>query len=139
MTGSQKTGTALAGVLAVMTLLLASQSLPVMQFLFGQVRTFASLPLFGPVTVAVLVGAIAPAWLPHVLPSSWPVHKVKRITRLSGFTIGFLVVFWRYPNAVGFQYGLFAGSGAYMVWTVVSGFVYRHAPKVEPPSMKPDA
>lgn len=138
MTNTQKTGTALAGLMAVLTLLLASQSLPVMQFLFGELRTFANLPLFGPVVVAALVGAVAPAWLPYLVPPSWERHVTKRVTRLLGFAISFGMVFWRYPNAIGAQYGLFAGSMAYMLWTMGSSLFYRHFPQAEPPSMKPD-
>lgn len=138
MTTGQKTGTALAGVMAVLTLLMASQSLPVMQFLFGEVRTFASLPLFGPVAVAAIVGAVAPAWLPHLVPARWERHATKRVTRLLGFSVAFVMVFSRYPNAIGAQYGLFAGTAAYVLYTMGSSLFYRHFPKAEPPSMKPD-
>lgn len=135
MTSGQKAGTTLAGVLAVLTLVLASQSLPVIQFLFGEFRAFATLPLFGPVLVAVIVGSIAPAWLPHALPSSWPSHRTKRVTRLLGFCIAFAMVVVRYPSLIGLQYALFAGSGAYMLWTVGAGFYYRHMPENAPGSL----
>jgi hypothetical protein len=138
MTPPQKTGTALAGVIAVLTLLLASQSLPVLQFIFGELRTFANLPLFGPVVVAALVGAVAPSWLPHLVPSSWERHTTKRVTRLLGSSIAFLMVFWRYPNAIGAQYGLFAGTMAYVLYTMGSSLFYRHFPQAEPESMKTD-
>lgn len=138
MTGTQKTGTALAGVMAVLTLLLASQNLPMAQFLFGEIRTFASLPLFGPVVIAALFGAVAPAWLPHIVPASWERHTTKRVTRMLGFGSAFVMVFWRYPSAIGAQYGLFAGTLAYVLYTMGSSLFYRHFPKAEPPSMKPD-
>lgn len=140
MTGSQKAVGAGIGVslLAVLTLVLSSQSLPVIQFLFGELRAFAALPLFGPVVVAMVVGAISPAWLPHVLPESWPAHRTKRVTRLLGFCIAFGMVTVRYPSAIGLQYGLFAGSGAYMLWTMGASFFYRTVPKAEPPSLKAD-
>lgn len=138
MTNGQKGGTALAGLGAVLTLVLASQSLPAVQFLFGEIRTFASLPLFGPVVVAAVVGAVAPAWLPHLVPPSWARHTTKRVTRLLGFSIAFVMVFWRYPSPVGAQYGLFAGTAAYVLYTIGSSLFYRHFPQAEPPSMKPD-
>lgn len=126
MTTGQKVGAgALATVLAVMTLVLSSQSLPVMQFLFGELRTFAGLPMFGPTVVAALVGTIAPFWLPHLLPGSWPPNKTLRVTRLLGFGISMVMVAARYPSAIGVQYGLFAGSLAYMGYTMASTFVYQ--------------
>lgn len=138
MTNGQKGGTALAGIGAVLTLILASQSLPAIQFLFGELRTFANLPLFGPVVVAAFVGAVAPAWLPYLVPSSWERHTTKRVTRLLGSSIAFVMVFWRYPSAVGAQYGLFAGTMAYVLYTMGSSLFYRHFPQAEPESMKPD-
>lgn len=138
MTNGQKGGTALAGVGAVLAILLASQSLPAVQFLFGEIRTFASLPLFGPVVVAALVGAVAPAWLPYLVPTNWARHTTKRVTRLLGCSIAFVMVISRYPNAVGAQYGLFAGTMAYVLYTMGSSLFYRHFPKAEPESMKPD-
>lgn len=137
MTGAQKAvgAGALATVLAVLTLLLSSQSLPVIQFLFGELRAFAALPLFGPVTIAMVVGAVAPGWLPHFLPDCWPAHRTKRVTRLLGFGIAFVMVVCRYPSLIGLQYGLFAGSGAYMLWTMLASFIYRTAPHVQPPSL----
>lgn len=138
MTNGQKSGTALAGVGAVLTLLLASQSLPVLQFLLGELRLFASLPLFGPVVVAAVVGAVAPSWLPYLVPPAWERHTTKRVTRLLGFCIAFAMVICRYPNAVGAQYGLFAGTMSYVLYTMGSSMFYRHFPKAEPESMKPD-
>lgn len=126
MTTGQKVGAgALATVLAVLTLVLSSQSLPVIQFLFGELRTFAALPMFGPVMVAALVGTVAPFWLPHVLPACWPAHRTLRVTRLLGFGIAFVMVAARYPSAIGVQYGLFAGSAAYMGYTMASAGLYR--------------
>lgn len=129
--------TKFAGVLAVLTLLLASQSLPVIQFLVGELKVFAALPLFAPIVIAAIVGAIAPAWLPHMLPASWPPHRTKRVTRLLACGIAFVMVIWRYPSAIGFQYGLFAASMAYVVWTMLSGYVYRKMPHLTPPSLEP--
>jgi hypothetical protein len=139
MTSEQKIGAGtLATVLAILTLVLSSQSLPVIQWAFGEFKAFAGLPLFAPVTMAVIVGAIAPAWLPHVLPACWPEHRTKRVTRLLGFGIAFLMVVGQYRSAIGAQYGLFAGSGAYMLWTMLASFVYRVVPQAKPPSMKTD-
>ena len=134
MTTSQRVGAgALATALAVLTLLLSSQSLPVIQFLFGELRTFAGLPLFGPVLIAAVVGTAVPFWLPHLLPPAWPAHKTLRVTRLLGFCIALGMVASRYPSAIGVQYGLFAGSLAYMGYTMASALLYRHARK--PPSL----
>lgn len=139
MTSGQKTtATVGVGLIAVLTLLLSSQSLPVLEFLFGQIRVLAGLPLFGPVVIAAAVGAIAPAWLPHALPASWERHTTKRVTRLMAVSIAFLMVFWRYPNAVGAMYGLFAGSLAYVLYTMGSSLFYRHFPDAEPCSLRPD-
>lgn len=126
VTTQQKLGAgALATVLAVLTLVLSSQSLPVIQFMFGELRVFAGLPLFGPVLVAAAVGTVAPFWLPHLLPASWPAHRTLRVTRLLGFCIALGMVAVRYPSAIGVQYGLFAGSLAYMGYTMASACLYR--------------
>lgn len=139
MTAGQKTGAGIGvTVLAVLTLVLSSQSLPVIQWLFGEAKTLFGLPLFAPTTIAMLVGAGAPAWLPHVLPAQWPAHRTMRVTRLLGFGIAFVMVFSRYPSALGAQYGLFAGTGAYALWTMGSSFVYRMRPHMQPPSLKDD-
>lgn len=139
MTTTQKTGTLLATVLAILTLVMGSQSLPFLQWLFGEMKTVMSLPLFAPLCIAVGVGAGAPAWLPYALPSSWPAHRTKRVTRLLGFLIAFGMMVVNYPNAVGVQYGLFAGTGSYVLWTVVSGFIYNNLPKTKPASMDDSA
>lgn len=138
MTGSQKGGTVLASLMAVMTLVMASQSQPALQFIFGEFRTFASLPLFGPVAVAAIVGAVAPAWMPHLVPAKWERHATKRVTRLLGFSVAFVMVYSRYPSAIGAQYGLFAGTAAYVLYTIGSSLFYRHFPDIEPKSMKDD-
>lgn len=139
MTDGQKTGTTLATVLAVLALVMGSQSLPFLQWVFGEFKVMAGLPLFAPVTIAVVVGAAAPAWLPHVLPATWPAHRTKRVTRLLGFGIAFVMVAARYPSAIGLQYGLFAGTGAYVLWTMVSSFVYRTLPQTKPKSLDDDS
>lgn len=137
MTTGQKTSAGIGvTILAVLTLVLSSQSLPVIQWIFGEFKVLAGLPLFAPTTIAMLVGAGAPAWLPHVLPPCWPAHRTMRVTRLLGFGIAFVMVFWRYPSAIGFQYGLFAGTGAYVTWTMASSFYYRLRPQAQPESLK---
>lgn len=135
MTDSQKNGTFMVSLLAVLTLVMGSQSLPFLQWLFGELKTVAGLPLFAPVTLAVIVGAGAPAWLPYALPPSWPAHRTKRVTRLLGFLIAFAMMAVQYRNAVGVQYGLFAGTGSYVLWTVVSGFIYNRLPSTKPASL----
>ena len=141
MTGAQKTGTLLATVLAILTLVMGSQSLPFLQWLFGELEEVVRLPLFAPLSIAVVVGACAPAWLPYALPESWPAHRTKRVTRLLGFLIAFAMIVVNYPSPVGIQYGLFAGTGSYVLWTVVSGFIYNNLPKTKPASLdeNPDA
>ena len=130
VTTSEKVGAgALATVLAVLTLVMSSQSLPVLQFFFGEIRTFAGLPLFAPVLMAALVGTIVPFWLPHLLPATWPSHKTLRVTRLLGFCTALAMVASRYPSAIGVQYGLFAGSLAYMGYSMASALLYRHVRK----------
>jgi hypothetical protein len=135
VTTAQKTGTALATALAILTVVLGSQSLPVIKFLFGELRAVLALPLTVPVMVAVIVGAVSMSWLPHLLPRTWPAHRTKRVTRLLGFATAFLMIVSRYPNAIGIQFGLFAGTGAYVLWTVVAGFVYRALPQTKPESL----
>lgn len=137
MTAQQKVGAgALATVLAILTLVLSSQALPFFQWIWTELKVLAALPLFAPTVVAILVGAGAPAWLPHVLPPCWPAHRTMRVTRLLGFGIAFLMVVCRYPSAIGIQYGLFAGTGAYVVWTIASGVFYRMRPHAQPESLK---
>lgn len=139
MTTPQKVGAgAGATVLAILALVLSSQALPFFQWIFGEFKVLAGLPLFMPTTIAMLVGAGAPAWLPHVLPPCWPAHRTMRVTRLLGFGIAFVMVFCRYPSAIGFQYGLFAGTGAYVLWTMAAGFYYRVRPQAQPESLKGD-
>ena len=125
------------GLMAALTLIISAQGLSFLQWLVGEFKVLAGLPLFLPLTIAVVVGAVAPAWLPHVLPQKWPPNRTKRITRLMSFMIAFAMVTWRYPSALGMQYGLFAGTGAYMLWTVVSGFIYERWPNAKPPSLEP--
>lgn len=136
MTTGEKTGTLLASVLAILTLVMGSQSLPFLQWLFSEAKQVFTLPLFAPLSIAVIVGACAPAWLPYALPSTWPAHRTKRVTRLLGFLIAFSMMVVQYRNAVGVQYGLFAGTGSYVLWTVVSGFVYNHLPRTKPESLE---
>lgn len=139
MTSGQKTGAGIGvTALAILTLVLSSQSLPVIQWAIAEVKLLFALPLFAPTLIAMLVGAGAPAWLPHVLPSCWPAHRTMRVTRLLGFGIAFVMVFSRYPSAIGAQYGLFAGTGAYVLWTMGSGFYYRMRPQAQPDSLKGD-
>lgn len=139
MTAGEKTGTLLASVLAILTLVMGSQSLPFLQWLFSEAKQVFTLPLFAPLSIAVIVGACAPAWLPYALPSTWPAHRTKRVTRLLGFLIAFSMMVVQYRNAVGVQYGLFAGTGSYVLWTVVSGFVYNHLPRTKPESLEDSA
>lgn len=125
----------LAVVMALGTLLVSTQGLAFLQWAFGEFRVVAGLPLFAPVTMAMTVGAIAPAWLPHVLPPSWPRAATLRVTRLLGFGIAFLMVAARYPSAIGVQYGLFAGSGSYMLWTIGQNLLYRWMPHLKPAAL----
>lgn len=137
MTTGQKASAGIGvTVLAVLTLVLSSQSLPVIQWMFAEIKLLFALPLFAPTVIAMLVGAGAPAWLPHVLPACWPAHRTMRVTRLLGFGIAFVMVFSRYQSAIGAQYGLFAGTGAYVLWTMASGFYYRMRPHSQPESLK---
>ena len=130
------TGTKVAGVgvglMAIMTLLVSTQGLQFLQWAFGELKVVAGLPLFVPVTLAMIVGAIAPAWVPHLLPPSWPRAATLRVTRLLGFGIAFVMLVARYPSAIGVQYGLFAGSGSYMLWTVGQNLLYRWVPGLKP-------
>lgn len=137
MTTGQRVGAgALATVLAVLTLLLSSQSLPVMQFLFGEFRAFASLPLFDDVAIAVFVGAVTPAWLPYLLPARWPAHQTRRATCLLGFGAAFLTVVITYRNLIGLQYGAFSGSGAVMLYLLGSDWYYGRYPDKRPASLQ---
>ncbi|MCD9096178.1 hypothetical protein [Luteimonas fraxinea] len=139
MTAQQKVGAGAGAILlAILTLVLSSQSLPFMQWMWAEVKLIWALPLFAPTVFAILVGAGAPAWLPHALPPCWPAHRTMRVTRLLGFAIAFLMVVSRYRSAVGIQYGLFAGTGAYVVWTIGSGLFYRMRPHAQPESLKGD-
>lgn len=139
MTSPQKVGAgAGAIILAILTLVLGAQSLPVLQWLFGEVKLMAALPMFGPTAMAAVVGVFAQLWFPYMLPATWEPHKTKRVVRLLGFSLPLLMVFWRYPNAVGFQYGIFAGAVSYMLWTVLAGLMCRVAPDKQPESLKSD-
>ena len=133
------TGTKVAGVgvglMAILTLLVSTQGLQFVQWVFGELKVVAGLPLFVPVTLAMIVGAIAPAWVPHLLPPSWPRAATLRVTRLLGFGIAFVMLVARYPSAIGVQYGLFAGSGSYMLWTVGQNLLYRWMPHLKPPAL----
>ncbi|HEY1034620.1 MAG TPA: hypothetical protein VGE09_06535 [Pseudoxanthomonas sp.] len=137
MTEKKATATLGAGFLAVLTLLLTTQGLEFMRWGMVEFKVMFGLPMFMPLTVAVVTGAFAPAWLPHALPESWPPNRTKRVTRLLGFCIAFGMIVVRYPHVVGVQYGLFAGTGAYMLWTVGSGLVYARWPKAKPSSLEP--
>ncbi len=137
MSESKATATLGATFLAVFTLIIGSQGLEFLRWAMGEFKVLAGLPMFVPLTVAVVTGAIAPAWLPHMLPESWPPNRTKRVTRLLGFCIAFTMIVVGYPSVAGVQFGLFAGTGAYMLWTVVSGFVYQRWPKAKPSSLEP--
>lgn len=139
MTTQQKVGAGAGAILlAVLSLVLSSQALPFFQWMWAELKLLAALPLFAPTVIASIVGGVAPAWLPHILPRCWPAHRTMRVTRLLGFGIAFVMVACRYPSAVGIQYGLFAGTGAYVVWTVGSGLFYRMRPHAQPESLKGD-
>lgn len=139
MTTQQKVGAGAGAVLlAILTLVLSSQSLPFFQWVLAELKVLAGLPLFASTVIASIVGGVAPAWLPHALPRSWPSHRTMRVTRLLGFGIASLMVICRYPGAIGVQYGLFAGTGAYVVWTIASGLFYRLRPQAQPESLKGD-
>lgn len=135
MTFDSKTGAILTTILAILTLLLGTQSLIFFQWLFGEFHVLFGLPLFEPVLLAVIVGAIVPAWLPHALPQNWPAYRTKRVTRLLGFWVAFFMVVIPYRSMVGVQYGLFAGTGSYALWTAISNMVYRHFPQTKPDSL----
>lgn len=125
-----------ATMLAVLGLLLGSQALPAVKFLFGEFRAFASLPLFDDVAIAVFVGAVTPAWLPYVLPRSWPAHQTRRVTCLLGFGVSFLGVVVTYPSLIGLQYGMFSGSGAVMLYLLGSDWYYSRYPDKAPASLQ---
>jgi hypothetical protein len=125
------------GLMAVLTLFISAQGLSFLQWLVGEFKNLAGLPLFLPLAIAVVVGAAAPAWLPHALPQTWSPNRTKRITRMLSFMIAFAMIATRYRSIVGVQYGLFAGTGAYMLWTVASGFIYERWPNAKPPSLEP--
>lgn len=137
MTTPQKVGAgAGATILAILALVLSSQALPFFQWVFGEVKVMAGLPLFMPTAIAVFVGAVAGAWLPGFLPATWPAERTTRVTRLLASGVAFLMVACRYPSAIGVQYGLFAASGAYVLWTMASGYYYRMRPQAQPESLK---
>ncbi|MEF3081879.1 hypothetical protein V3391_06585 [Luteimonas sp. SMYT11W] len=139
MTTQQKVGAGAGAILlAILTLVLSSQSLPFFQWVWAELKVLGALPLFAPTLMASIVGGFAPAWLPHFLPPHWPAHRTMRVTRLLGFGIASLMVICRYPSAIGIQYGLFAGTGAYVVWTIASGLFYRMRPNAQPESLKSD-
>lgn len=135
MTTSGKVAGVGVGLMAVLTLLVSTQGLAFLQWALGEFKIIAGLPLFMPVTLAMIVGAIAPAWLPHVLPPTWPRAATMRVTRLLGFGIAFLMVAARYPSAIGVQYGLFAGSGSFMLWTIGQNWLYRRMPHLKPAAL----
>lgn len=137
MSETKATATLGAAILAVLTLFVSTQGLEFARWALGEFKVVFGLPMFVPLTTAVIVGAGAPAWLPYMLPESWPPNRTKRVTRLLGFCIAFGMVVVRYPSPAGLQFGLFAGTGAYMVWTVVSGFIYQRWPKAKPSSLEP--
>ena len=72
--------------------MLGAQALPAVKFIFGEFHAFVSLPLFDDVAIAVFVGAALPAWLPYILPPSWPAHQTRRVTCFLSFGIAFLTV-----------------------------------------------
>jgi hypothetical protein len=137
MTEKSAKATLGVGLMAVLTLLVSTQGLEFLRWFMGEFKVLFGLPLFMPLTIAVMVGAAAPSWLPHLLPESWPPNRTKRVTRLLGFCIAFGMIVVRYPSVIGVQYGLFAGTGAYFVWTVVSGWIYWLWPKAKPSSLEP--
>lgn len=140
MTAQQKVGAGAGAILlAILTLVLSSQSLPFFQWVWTELKVLAALPLFAATVIAAIVGGFAPAWLPHTLPECWPAERTMRVTRLLGFGIASLMVVCRYPSAIGIQYGLFAGTGAYVVWTIASGAFYRMRPNAKPESLKGDS
>lgn len=128
----------LAGALAIMTVLVSSQGLQVMQWLAEELRKLTGLPLFMPVVVAVFVGSVLSAWLPHLAPPKWSRARTLRVTRMLGCASAFSMVLWRYPSAVGFQYGLFAMAGSYMVWTMSQNFMYQRFPQLKPAALYDD-
>lgn len=150
MTAPQKVGAGVgAFVLAALGILFgagaAPHLLPMLQFLAGEARGFVGLPLFDDVVISVFVGAVLPAWMPYVLPPAWPAHRTRRVTCLLGFGVAFLMVVTTYRNLIGLQYGMFAGSGAVMVYLLVADWYYgRHPCKVprslsDQPRAEPDA
>lgn len=138
MTNGQRAGAGVT-VMALMTLVLSAQGLPALQYIFGEIKLLAELPLFDDVLIAILLGTFAPAWMPYALPASWPRHVTKRVTRLMACSIAFLAVFGLFPSLRGAQYGAFAATSSYMLWTVLATWVYRVAPDLEPPAMKQNA
>ncbi len=138
MSTGQKVGFG-ATVLAVLGLLLGAQALPAVKFIFGEFRAFVSLPLFDDVAIAVFVGAALPAWLPYILPPSWPAHQTRRVTCFLSFGIAFLTVVLTYRNLIGLQYGMFAGSGAVMVYLLGSDWYYSRNPRKAPASLQDGA
>lgn len=138
MTDRAKSAGWLAGALAILTVMVSSQGLQVMQWLAEELRGLTGLPLFMPVVTAVFVGAVLSAWLPHLAPAEWPRARTLRVTRMLGCASAFAMVLWRYPSAVGFQYALFAMAGSYMVWTMSQNFMYARFPQLKPAALYDD-
>ncbi len=124
-----------AGIVAILTILASTQGLKLVELVVGSISGMFMLPLFAPVLMAIFVGVACCAWLPHMLPEGWTRKRTLTLTRLLGGTCAFVLVFSRYPSAVGAQYGMFAAAGAYMVWTMAQGFLYERFPLMRPESL----
>ncbi|MEN1941025.1 hypothetical protein WCE39_08020 [Luteimonas sp. MJ174] len=136
---AQKTAAVGAGVIvmALISLLGSTQFLEFSRWVVGELRIFWQLPLFGAVVVATMVGAVAPAWLPHLLPDSWPRPLTLRVTRLLASGIALVMVASQYRSLVGLQYACFAATGAYVLWTIGSNCIYQRFPDLQPASLRP--
>lgn len=135
---AEKTAAVGAGVIvmALISLLGSTQFLEFARWLVGELRIFWQLPLFGAVVTATLIGAVAPAWLPYMLPDSWPRPMTLRVTRLLASGIALVMVASQYRSMVGLQYACFAATGAYVLWTVGSNYLYQRFPSLQPGSLK---
>lgn len=135
---AEKTAAVGAGVIvmALISLLGSTQFLEFARWIVGELRIFWELPLFGAVVIATLIGAVAPAWLPHMLPDSWPRPLTLRVTRLLASGIALVMVASQYRSLVGLQYACFAATGAYVLWTVGSNYVYQKFPALQPGSLR---
>ena len=128
----------LAAVLAILTLLLSTQGLGFLQWAQDALLAVIMLPMFIPVSMAVFVGAAMSSALPHFAPDSWSRRRTMAWTRvIAGFSAFFMVAF-RHPTPIGIQYGIFAASGAYMVWTIAQNSLYEKYPDLRPHSLDED-